>query len=308
MEDDYNPDGFGPYPRMPRASALDRLVTRRSDALVAALPAALDGEVASVHAARVASRRLREVLPVLRGHRDTGQLRWLRRHIRAITRALGPVRELDVAVGLVDERAAAQGASRLATAALREALVTERLRRREEMLRVLTRRHVGEVTRHLAALGSGGDETPGAESALVRSRRRVEARAGRLQHAILEAGALYVPARLHEVRIAAKQLRYAAEVEHELRRRRPGVALARLKAVQEVLGDQHDLVIVLEHARAVPEASRSRRAAAALEKFITALDLDARRCHAKYMAARDRLVAAAETLAASPRARRRPTR
>ena len=75
-----------------------------------------------------------------------------------------------------------------------------------------------------------------------------------------------------------------------------------------MLGDQHDLVIVLEHARAVPEASRSRRAAAALENFITALDLDARRCHAKYMAARDRLVAAAETLAASPRARRRPTR
>ena len=293
---------------MPRASALDRLVTRRSDALVAALPAALDGEVASVHAARVASRRLREVLPVLRGHRDAGQLRWLRRHVRDITRALGPVRELDVAIGLVDGRTTARGPTRLATAGLREALVEERRRRREEMLRVMTRRHIAEVTRHLAAIGSGGEESPGAESALARSRRRVVARAGRLQHAMLEAGALYMPARLHEVRIAAKQLRYAAEVEYELRRRRPGSALARLKAAQEVLGDQHDLVIVLEHARALPPgASGSRRAAAALEKFITGLDLEARRCHAKYMATRDSLVAAAATLAAPPRVRRRPS-
>src|SRR4051812_33965968 len=48
-------------PRTPR----DRLLHRRVHAFVRALPEARGGDAAAVHKARVASRRLREALPVV---------------------------------------------------------------------------------------------------------------------------------------------------------------------------------------------------------------------------------------------------
>ena len=52
----------------------------------------------SLHQARVASRRIREALPVLFGGRRPGRLRKIRRIMRRITRSLGPIRELDVSL------------------------------------------------------------------------------------------------------------------------------------------------------------------------------------------------------------------
>ena len=45
---------------------------------------------------------------------------------------------------------------------------------------------------------------------------RVARRAASLKAAIDEAGAVYLPERLHAVRIAVKKLRYAVELEHEI--------------------------------------------------------------------------------------------
>ncbi len=50
---------------MARRSPIDLLLSTRVAALAAAVPAALGGEPAAVHQARVASRRLREVVPIL---------------------------------------------------------------------------------------------------------------------------------------------------------------------------------------------------------------------------------------------------
>ena len=59
------------------------------------LPAARDGHAESIRQARVATRRLREALPLLApGPRG----RALGKTVRRLTRALGPVRELDVAL------------------------------------------------------------------------------------------------------------------------------------------------------------------------------------------------------------------
>src|SRR6187399_2031658 len=79
------------------------LVTRRHDALRAQAGEAHDGKVDGVHQARVASRRLREVVPVLGRGLDDVRLKPLRRGLRDLTRALGPVRELDVALEMVEE-------------------------------------------------------------------------------------------------------------------------------------------------------------------------------------------------------------
>ena len=74
------------------------LLNQRLTTLVDAMPAAQAGDMRSVHQARVATRRLREALPVLRVSVDGDEITRVRRQVRRMTRALGPVRELDVAL------------------------------------------------------------------------------------------------------------------------------------------------------------------------------------------------------------------
>src|SRR5206468_680497 len=59
------------------------------------------GDIRMLHAARVASRRLRELVPVLQV--DAATSRKLSRRLRRMTRRLGTVRELDVLLLLIDE-------------------------------------------------------------------------------------------------------------------------------------------------------------------------------------------------------------
>src|SRR4051812_18881915 len=74
-------------------SRLDRF-TRTFDRVEA-------GEPEALHRARIASRRLRELVPVLQLDRDTSAK--LGRRLRKVTSRLGVVRELDVLLLLVDE-------------------------------------------------------------------------------------------------------------------------------------------------------------------------------------------------------------
>ena len=72
---------------------LNEIFTKRVEALAASICLIHDGPEA-VHQTRVASRRLREVIPLLPSQVDTeGKLE---RGVRRLTRRLGRVRELDV--------------------------------------------------------------------------------------------------------------------------------------------------------------------------------------------------------------------
>src|SRR5262245_20241520 len=81
-------------PSMARRPTIDRLLAPRTAALAAAVTPALAGDTGGVHQARVASRRLREVIPVVGG--PLALVARAKREVRGVTRALGPVRELDV--------------------------------------------------------------------------------------------------------------------------------------------------------------------------------------------------------------------
>ena len=87
-----------PNPSMQRTTLPVRLLRQRLLSLLDALPAAASGDVTSVHRARVASRRLREVLPVLAEAADSDAMDRAGKQVRRITQALGPIRELDVAL------------------------------------------------------------------------------------------------------------------------------------------------------------------------------------------------------------------
>ena len=94
---------------------LARVLERRVRALDDDLLDARRGEVDAVHKARVATRRLREAVPLTLAR---GRGKRLLRRLRKLTRALGPLRELDVALAGVDRshRTAAHARPRRAAA------------------------------------------------------------------------------------------------------------------------------------------------------------------------------------------------
>src|SRR5580765_2664047 len=77
---------------------------KRLDAFARELKSVGEGDVDALHRARVASRRLREVVPLLQLEGDVSHR--LSRRLRKVTKALGAVRELDVLMLLIQELAA----------------------------------------------------------------------------------------------------------------------------------------------------------------------------------------------------------
>ena len=72
------------------------------------------------------------------------------------------------------------------------------------------------------------------------------------------AAGLYLPDRLHEVRIAVKKLRYALEITKELSGSRATASILALKRAQDLLGRMHDLEVLI--ARTHEQTVQSRGA------------------------------------------------
>jgi CHAD domain-containing protein len=268
--------------------ALARTLTRRVEALAGQLPGALKGDVDAVHDARVATRRLREVVPIVTvGHEDRKSAR-LRRRLRKLTRALGPVRELDVASKLFDDR---EGRRRSpGVAALRRHLRDERDKAFERLERAFDRPRAERLLARLGKLDEHLREGPdmASDADLERARRALAdsaiERARQLGDAIAASGAIFIVERVHAVRIAAKRLRYALELAGELRLVPTGALVSRLRRIQDVLGDLHDLDVLRIHANLVrAELPAGSPAAAELERQSETLAGEARELHAGYL-------------------------
>src|SRR5918996_5286380 len=89
----------------PKPRVTTTLLLRRARALHRHLPGAVTGNDHGLHQARVATRRLREAVPVLTSGVKGTKAAKARRKIRRLTRALGTVRELDVTLHILDELA-----------------------------------------------------------------------------------------------------------------------------------------------------------------------------------------------------------
>ena len=210
------------------AGRFEMLIRQRLAALARMLPSARAGDVTSVHQARVATRRLREALPLLvRG----SSLRKHRRTVRRLTRSLGPVRELDVALLTLDEFAGTGEVPRAGVLSLHQTIRQERARMHADMRRSIDRTRHGKLSAKLVAAAKKRDQEGGRPSVvdpkqLVEARARAARRAERLRISIENAAAIYLPDRLHEVRIATKKLRYAMEIVRDLSRSRATAQIA----------------------------------------------------------------------------------
>lgn len=276
---------------MDHRAALLVLLRQRLETLIEAMPLAQAGDARSVHQARVATRRLRAALPVLRKSLDAHAIDRARTRVRRMTRALGPVRELDVSLMHLEEFANRGVATARAITCVREAIAHDRLEKRRAMLSAITPGKVERLRRELIHVGSG-PQVGGRPGAIKDAVRRVERRAEQLAKAIAEAGSLYSPERLHAVRIAAKKLRYAMEIERELKRSRATARTRQLKMLQDRLGRLHDLHVLAEQSRALQTevTATDRRLAAELDELIAAIEEDGRKEHAAYMRRRDSIL------------------
>lgn len=284
---------------MSSLSVLARVMSRRVRALAEHLPPALEADVTSVHHARVASRRLREFVPIVSGVRPRRRHRQLLRRLQKLTRALGVVRELDVSLAAIDRLAAAHETPRVALAALRTPLARERELQGARLEQRFDHGRIGRLLARLARLESslGETESSGPWRELLADRIRRRARG--LQAAVAAAGALFDSERLHEVRIAGKKLRYALEVAGEARCAATGALVRQLKDTQDVLGRLHDVEVLLAHARPLASASENDAAGSAalvagvdwLDRELTA---ETRRLHARYLRRQAALIATAD--------------
>ncbi len=288
---------------MSRRTPIDTLLKPRASALTSVITSALAGEPEAVHQARVASRRLREVLPALVAA-DTRRGRHVAAAVRRVTRALGAVRELDVALGLFDAAVTTYGLRSAAQAPARRALLEARSAALRKARATLTPARVARLRARLDALTAPTATLD--RQALGDALHARTLRAGRrLRKAVDDVTTVYAPARLHNVRIAVKRLRYALEAEGTARgARRASSQVQQLRAIQDLLGRAHDLHVLDEFLQGVQRrvVTRSRAATRDLAAFGHALERECRALHAAFLSRRPALLALAAAIAAAPAA------
>ncbi len=277
------------------------LLRQRLVSLLKAMPAAQAGDQMSVHQARVASRRLREALPLLGVRADADALDRADKRVRRITRALGPVRELDVTLLLLAELRRKKAAPLRAIERVREAVSEERLKRRRDMLAEIKPSRIDKLRKRLVRVATPASRPVARSSALAEANAQAASRAADLRAAIDRAGGIYLADRLHRVRVAAKKLRYALEIQRELTKSRSTAQLNRLKVQQDLLGRMHDLEILIDRARGVQTTitPRDRRGMAELKTLIRVLEAECRDGHATYMHARPALLKMCDAIIAA---------
>ncbi len=268
---------------MERSTLSVALLRQRLVSLLKAMPAAQAGDESSVHEARVASRRLRGVLPVIGARADADTLDRAQRQVRRITRALGPVRELDVSLRLLAEFGTK--APPRAIARVRDAIMAKRVARRREMLDEITPTRLNKLRKRLVRVAVPEGQREPRPNEVNEALRQAGARAAILRAAIEHAGQLYLADRLHRVRVATKKLRYALEILRELTHSRASARIKKVKAQQDLLGRIQDLEVLIDRTREVQEnlAASNRRGTIELDGLIRALEDECREGHAAYM-------------------------
>jgi CHAD domain-containing protein len=242
-----------------------------------------EGDLPAMHRTRVASRRLREILPVL--ELDPAVAARLGRRLKAVTVELGTVRELGVLAGLVDEL---QSSGQFDAKALRHvgnAIAAAYAQAKTGLAERMPMDDVERLARRLAKVGRElRDDKPsrGWQWAID---ARVNRRAGNVLGALDAAGSMYLQERLHDVRIALKKFRYALEISCEAAGVQPAPGIKALKRQQDTLGRLHDLQILLDRIRQIqpsltpPELTTWRK----IDVVTASLEDECRRLHARFV-------------------------
>jgi CHAD domain-containing protein len=273
----------GPINTMSASRRRADLLQKRLEQFTRLLHELGEGDVRALHRTRVATRRLREILPVLQLKAAVSNR--LSKRLKHVTEELGRVRELDVLLALAAEL---RESGRYDTQALRRITTALTAEQSQTRAKLEDRLPIGELHRI-------GRKLEKVEDAL-RDRKpskgwrwavdaRVTRRADTLLHALDAAGSIYLQERLHHVRIALKKFRYAVEIAGEASGVKLRAEVRTLKKAQDILGRLHDVQVLIDRIRQIQPAvtlsdvSTWRK----MDGLIAALENDCRRLHARFL-------------------------
>jgi CHAD domain-containing protein len=280
---------------MNASTSCDRVWRKRLNELSSVWPDFVNGRNTGLHKTRVASRRIREALPVVSVSAPTSKVKKLNRKMRALTRYLGPIRELDVELDTLDAASKAQGVPARAIEMVRREIAAKRQALRQDLTENSPVGDVKKLIKKLERVGKREEENgqeDGEFEAQWRSAlaARLMRRAKSLRDALDQAGPLYVPERIHAVRISTKKLRYALEIATDAGVAGAGALVRTLKKQQERLGHMHDLQALLKHVREADASPNVGSRVNDLTAYADSLERDCRRLHAAFVEHRGDLV------------------
>ncbi|RPJ79984.1 MAG: CHAD domain-containing protein [Acidobacteria bacterium] len=214
------------------------------------------GETAeAIHKVRVTTRRLQADLDLLQCGPNSAVVRDLKQRLRDFRNSLSTIRNYDVFIGIIEaELQRAEDADLADLALLARRLHEERDQAAAEARKILGR---FKLKRIVSMLGeSNPDEKTkkhrlefrGLDEARLKRRaaRRLEARLADFLGLVTRLRDTSDTDGIHQLRIAAKRLRYLIETLTDLGFRAPKGALRWLRAEQGKIGDWHDLFCLEE--------------------------------------------------------------
>ncbi len=201
------------------------------------LPGAVAGHAEAIHQIRVAGRRLRVALPLLARKGEGRAVRQAVKVLRRLTRTVGEGRDMDVVLGLFQDRLDALRTTTAEQRALLSRLRAARARSRSQVAEEILDLDIDGLRRNLRRLQrAGACEAP---LALARARTLREEQGKALLRGFSQVGERYRPEVLHAMRRRVRRLRYAAEIEDAVRGEDTR-ASALWKRLSDSIGVLHD--------------------------------------------------------------------
>jgi len=270
----------GLRPDDPWAEAGRKVLRFHLAKMLARVPGVIAGDDAEeVHAMRVAARRMRAAWRVFGGGFERDARRRYRGELRVIGARLGAVRDLDVLIEiLASHRDHGSARQRAGLEPLLAAWRAEREARRLDLVAAIRSERFAEFIGDYEAFA----ETPGRAALVVPPHSPAQVRnrmPATIWAAYQDVWAFDVDlatadlATLHELRIAAKWLRYTLEFVREPLEPQVTALIRPVVAIQDHLGDQHDQHVAALLAREfATSTSLTNAQAKSIAKLVDDLD------------------------------------
>lgn len=226
------------------ASERNRLLPvaqKRLSKFTTAFPTVLiSGDAESIHATRVASRRMQQMMNLLFPPPRSGKSRKIARSLRKVRRALGPCRNLDVILNLIQEKldTASSEIAKDTWMQLRNMAIERRAPELPYARDALKQTDIVKFVTRVMTLIEGVDA---AKEIAEQLKQQTESAFGDWIDSLAAAQENRQETQIHGLRIAGKRVRYSAELLAELGDSEMKATIKPFKALQDQLGRWHDL-------------------------------------------------------------------
>ncbi len=272
----------------PFASVGARVVNVRADELLEHSEGVLDtADIERLHDMRVASRRLRAAMEVFEPCFPRKRFRTALREVKAIADALGQRRDRDVSIeALGGFGAALEPGDARGVELLVEGLRGEQRVANERLVQFVDRRRLSDLRELIRELTADCGPAGGVKARRVKkldpaaplvenAARIVRSRAEELRSFAEQALAPEATRAQHDMRIAAKRLRYVIEVTGFCFGKPAQEARRSARELQDLLGEIRDCDVMLPRVESELERLRAEDSRAVLLRAAEARDLDA---------------------------------